>query len=69
MNQKLQDQTLSVRDYKYFSRYYTPSPTKICNLSISMGIFPRKWKEASVCPLHKGGDIKKCNNYRPISIL
>ena len=41
----------------------------IVNTSISTGKFPSNWKEAVVKPLHKGGDNKTVNNYRPISIL
>ena len=32
-------------------------------------VFPNKWKEAKVTPLHKGGPSEEVNNYRPISIL
>ena len=41
----------------------------ICNLSIEIGSFPDKWKEATVKPLHKGGPSNDPNNFRPISIL
>ena len=43
--------------------------TYICNHSISNSIFPSKWKEAKVAPLHKNGPREEVNNYRPISIL
>ena len=45
------------------------SLTFIMNLSLSTGVFPNDWKIAKVVPLHKGGDLKSTNNYRPISIL
>ena len=41
----------------------------IINMSLKTGIYPDKWKEAKVFPLHKGGDLSDTNNYRPISIL
>ena len=41
----------------------------ICNHSISSCVFPSKWKEAKVTPLHKNGPAEDVNNYRPISIL
>ncbi|XP_062532999.1 uncharacterized protein LOC134201765 [Bombyx mori] len=41
----------------------------IFNRSVSEGIFPAKWKEASIVPLHKKGTKCKMENYRPISIL
>ena len=43
--------------------------TFICNHSITNSVFPSKWKEAKVTPLHKNGPHEEINNYRPISIL
>ena len=43
--------------------------TDIINQSINTGIFPDKWKEARVLPLHKSGLTDDPYNYRPISIL
>ena len=42
---------------------------KICNKSLSSGIFPDKWKEAHVSPVFKKSDRQDKNNYRPISLL
>ena len=42
---------------------------RIFNISLSRGYIPDCWKRASVVPLHKGGDIKDINNYRPVSLL
>ena len=36
---------------------------------IKTGIVPEQWKIAKVIPLHKRGDTKKVENYRPISNL
>lgn len=45
-------------------------PLKIIyNRSLSEGIFPSKWKEANVIPIHKKSTKSKIENYRPISIL
>ena len=42
----------------------------IFNKSIQTGVFPTRWKLANVSPIFKQkGDIKKCNFYRPISLL
>ena len=32
-------------------------------------MFPNKWKEGKVAPLHKTGAKDDVNNYRPISVL
>ena len=39
------------------------------NLSLQTGIFPSKWKIATVIPLFKGGSKDDVSNYRPISLL
>lgn len=41
----------------------------LCNLSMSVGIFPDRWKEATVVPIYKSGDKDNPGNYRPISLL
>ena len=43
--------------------------TKICNLSVSSGVFPRKWKETNIVPLFQRGDKKNPANYRSVSLL
>ena len=43
--------------------------TKIFNLSISTGIYPKQFKIAKVIPVYKKGCKLDKNNYRPISIL
>ena len=43
--------------------------TDLFNLSLSSCELPAIWKCARITPLHKGGDILDCNNYRPISII
>ena len=39
------------------------------NLSFESNIFPGSWKQATVVPLFKSGDISEVSNYRPISLL
>ena len=41
----------------------------IINMPLSEGIFPNLLKEAHVCPTYKKGEVTKCENYRPISLL
>jgi hypothetical protein len=46
-----------------------PSLTYIFNLSLDTGIYVDDWKRARVIPIYKYEDRRKCENYRPISIL
>ena len=39
------------------------------NKSLTEGVFPNSLKLALVCPIFKKGDVTKCANYRPISLL
>ena len=43
--------------------------TWIINQSLVRGIFPDPWKTASVVPIHKKGNRKQKENYRPVSCL
>jgi hypothetical protein len=43
--------------------------TVIFKHSLSTGIYINDWKLARVSPIYKSEDRKKCENYRPISIL
>ena len=54
---------------KLAAPYIADEVTFICNHSISNSVFPTKWKEAKVTPLHKSGPHEDVNNYRLISIL
>jgi hypothetical protein len=44
---------------------------RLCNISLSTGVFPDLFKQALVHPVHKGSgkDHRKPGSYRPISIL
>ena len=39
------------------------------NLCLEKNEFPNEWKHTIVTPLPKDGDLSKCTNYRPISLL
>ena len=43
--------------------------TKIINTSITQGMVPDSWKEATVIPILKKGNPQEKENYRPVSIL
>ena len=45
------------------------SVTKLLNLSIKTGKFPKLWKCSEITALFKSGDRTNASNYRPISIL
>ena len=54
---------------KLASDIIAPSLTYIFNLSLATGIYVDDWKRARVTLIYKSEDKKKCENYRPISIL
>lgn len=39
------------------------------NLSLTSGIFPSKWKLASVIPIFKSGTVDQACNFRAVSVL
>ena len=45
------------------------SVTKLLNLPIKTGKFPKLWKCSEITALFKSGDRTNASNYRPISIL
>ena len=49
--------------------YIVDTLTYIFNLCITQNVFPQKFKNAKVIPIHKSGTTKDVNNYRPISLL
>lgn len=52
------------------SRQVLSSPlSTLINNSFKRGIFPRTLQMAKVIPIHKGGLVDMCSNYRPISLL
>ena len=60
---------IPAKSLKISSTIIAPSLTYIFNLSITTGIFMDDWKDARVTPIYKSDDRRKCENYRPISIL
>ena len=54
---------------KVIASFIAPSLTFIFNLSIRTGTYIDEWKLARVIPIYKSEDKRKCENYRPISVL
>ena len=42
--------------------------SQLFNLSLGSAILPLDWKDATVTPIHKGGDRDEASNYRPVSL-
>ena len=60
---------ISARLLKNSAHTIALSVTKLLNLSIKTGKFPKLWKCSKITALFKSGDRKNASNYRPISIL
>ncbi|CAG4937763.1 unnamed protein product [Colias eurytheme] len=60
---------ISAKLLKASRHILVPPITYICNMSLSLGIFPQALKKAVVHPVYKSGDRDSVNNYRPISVL
>ena len=54
---------------KITANIIAPSFKYIFNVSLESGIYVDDWKLAKIIPIYKSEDRKKCENYRPISIL
>ena len=54
---------------KITANIIAPSLTYIFNISLQSGIYVDDWQLAKIIPIYKSEDRKKCENYRPISIL
>jgi hypothetical protein len=57
------------RVFNISAEIISPSLTWIFNLCIKTGVYIDDWKKAWVVHIFKSEDRKKCENYRPISIL
>ena len=60
---------ISNRVLKNTASSLAPPLTKLCNMSLSSGVFPDHWKEAHITPVFKKNDRQNKNNFRPISLL
>lgn len=55
--------------FKACSEFLISPLEYIFNLIIAKSYFPAAWKLTKVCPIHKNGDVKAIENYRPIAML
>ena len=60
---------ISARVLKLVAPVFCYPLSRLFNLSLEKGYFPRKWKVARVTPLYKDGAQDSRDNYRPISVL
>ena len=54
---------------KWLAETIGPLLTKLFNGYLELGKYPDSFKIAKVTALHKSGDKRDCENYRPISVL
>ena len=60
---------LSAKTLKLIAPSFIHPLWRLLNLSIATNTFPDKWKVGQITPLHKRGQYRERNNYRPISVL
>lgn len=48
---------------------FVPPIVHLINLSLKQNSFPSAWKQATVSPIYKSGDLHEASKYRPISKL
>ena len=59
---------LSAKLISTLANELTPAITSLFQQSFDSGIFPTKFKEANITPIHKKGPKSNKENYRPISL-
>jgi hypothetical protein len=52
-----------------YKSWFSDILSRLFNLCIEAGVFPRSFKQAVVVPIYKNGDAMDVSNYRPISLL
>ena len=60
---------ISTKVFKDAFSVLIPQLVYLFNLSFDRGVFPERWKQATIIPLYKGGDKTEVGNYRPVSLL
>ena len=62
-------ENISTKVFKDAFKILIPQLVYLFNLSFRKGLFPDRWKQATIIPLYKGGDKSEVSNYRPVSLL
>jgi Reverse transcriptase (RNA-dependent DNA polymerase) len=60
---------ISMKVLKYVALEISFPLAHVINLSLGQGKFPKLMKAGRIVPVHKSGDSKNCDNYRPIALL
>jgi hypothetical protein len=60
---------ISVKILKLSCSYISLPLTKLCNMTLSTGVFPEYLKYSEIKPFFKSGSKDKMDSYRPISLL
>ena len=55
--------------YRYFSDYLLHPLTTLYNYIWESGVYPDKWSEGIIQPLHKKGSIDEPDNYRKLTLM
>jgi hypothetical protein len=60
---------ISVKILKLSCSYICSPLTKLCNVTLSTGIFPDYLKYSEIKPFYKSGNKDRMDSYKPVSIL
>ena len=68
-NKALGPNSIRTKILKVHSKTLSKLLAELINLLLNQGKFPAVLKIAKVIPIHKRGDKRECDNYRPISLI
>lgn len=68
-NKSTPSQFCPIKIIKIAAPVISPILTKIFNLCLLNGVYPKIFKTAEIIPIHKSGSKSSLTNYRPISLL
>ena len=68
-NKALGPNSIKIKILKVHSKTLSKPLAELINQSLNQGKFPTILKIAKVIPIHKRGDKRECDNYRPTSLI